>query len=104
MRTWKFKLDMNNNGLFTISDVWEILTSIFFYPGDLMILLILDSKLEVFFEVSAKDYGGPLSFLVSVATWCMLYALAIGSGHSNSSHYNHDRRENKGFDQVDDED
>jgi hypothetical protein len=98
MRNWKFKIDMNNDGLFTISDIWEILTSIFLYPGDLMILLILDTKLEVFFEVSARDYSGTLSFFVSLVTWGTLYALTIGP-----SHFDHDRRENEGFDQVDDE-
>ena len=89
---------MNNDGLFTISDIWEIIISIFFYPGDLMILFILDTKLEVFFEVAGKDYSGTLSFFVSLVTWCTLYALTIGS-----SHFNHDRRENEGFDQVDNE-
>lgn len=69
MRDWMIKKDMNSDGIFTISDVGEILYFLFFYPGDLVIYLMIGTRVGIFFEFSSTDYGGFFSGIFSLFVW-----------------------------------
>ena len=82
MRQWTFKADINNDGLFTISDVWDILYSIFYYPGDFLISYMLNTKLGPFFELSTNDYGRDFSFFLSMLGWFIILSTVLVIAHS----------------------
>jgi hypothetical protein len=74
-RQWKFVSDMNYSGAVTISDFWEWVQWLFFYPGDVVMLLAMGSFHSVgrFFEVSPLSYGGVWSGIFSGFLWLILY-------------------------------
>ena len=82
MRQWTFRQDFNNDGIFTISDVFGILQSIFLYPGDFMISYMLNTKLGPFFELSKNDYGGDFSFALSFLGWFLILSTVLLIAHS----------------------
>ena len=75
---WSFLLDMNRDGVFTISDIWVWVSFVFFAPGDGLIYLVLNSFPDVgtFLEYSVADYGGISSGIISFVVWL---CLIIGS-------------------------
>lgn len=78
-RQWAFKLDMNHNGSFTITDLWAWFKWLYFYPGDLIIKITI-SKIPAFahfFELTQNSYGGIFSGIVSFIIWFLL--LILGS-------------------------
>jgi len=88
LRDWGLRWDMNYDGSFTISDVWALLHSLFFYPGDWIIAhWLINSAFGNFFEFSKTDFGGVFSMLIStllwgillLLLWLLLYALIIAS-------------------------
>lgn len=72
---------MNGDGIFTISDVWEILYLLFFYPGDFVVYRLIGTEFGTFFEFSSADYGGFLSGVISFIVWgyvfFLVYALFV---------------------------
>ena len=79
LRDWGLRWDMNYDGVFTISDVWAILHSLFFYPGDLIVYIILNTKVGIFLEFSTSNYGGFFSGIISFLAWwiCIIIAFFI---------------------------
>ena len=65
-RQWEFVADMNFDGFVTISDIGLWWKWFFSYPGDLVVLLLTNNNIGRFFELSAADYGGMFSFLISL--------------------------------------
>ena len=74
MRQWFPSLDMNYDGVFTISDVGLWFPWLFFFPGDLIVLVFINiiPPLGRFFEMNVESYGGIFSAIVSVLFWFML--------------------------------
>ena len=68
---WQIALDMNGDGLVTISDMWLWLKWIFFAPGDLLLLLLMKywTPIALFLEISPKDLSGFFSGLISSFVW-----------------------------------
>lgn len=77
MEQWSFIADMNYSGSITISDVWLWVKWIYFYPGDLLLYLIMNRTphLASFFEISIDNYGGKLSGMMSVIAWIVLLTI-----------------------------
>jgi hypothetical protein len=75
-RQWKFVSDINYSGAVTISDFREWVQWLFFYPGDVVMFLALESFPSVgrFFEVSPLSYGGIWSGIFSGLLWMLLYS------------------------------
>jgi len=79
-RYWKPVSDMNGDGLTTISDVSAWFGWLFYYPGDLIILFIksypepalLFEQLATFFETTTPQYGGWISFFISLVAWLVV--------------------------------
>ena len=72
---WSLLLDMNRDGLFTISDIWSWVSYGFFAPGDGFIFLVLNSFPDVgtFLEYSVADYGGISSGIISSVVWLSIF-------------------------------
>ena len=60
-RLWAFVEDMDYNGVITISDVWLWFKWLYFYPGDLIVYILLNDAPEIgqFFEMSKKSSFTP---------------------------------------------
>jgi len=74
-RRWSFTADMDGNGTITITDARRWVSWLYYYPGDLLIRVCSGSRVGQFFELSAEDYGGTLSFLVSLMCWILWLVL-----------------------------
>ena len=70
-RKWGFDLDMNYDGLVSISDFWHLLEWLYFYPGDLLFYLISENlpELSRFFELSFESYSSTTSGIISLIMW-----------------------------------
>jgi hypothetical protein len=77
--TSALRLDVNDDGQFTISDVPVWLVEAFFLPGDWLIWATLTYAAPVarFLELGAADYGSVLSGSVSGLIWLALVILAV---------------------------
>lgn len=77
-RIWSFISDMNCDGVVTISDVSRWLGWLYFYPGDLLLMLIMRETPNVarFFEITDADYGKFVSFAVSGLFWLLCVTCA----------------------------
>ena len=79
-RHWKPISDMNGDGFITISDVSAWIGWLFYYPGDFFIYVIGSDRglglafirLARFFETTPPQYGGWISFFISLAAWVVL--------------------------------
>lgn len=78
-RDWGLRWDMTGDGAFTISDVYLLLISLFFYPGDVVVYALLGSSVGNFFEMTAASYGGGFSFLVSILFWLVVFLIVSSS-------------------------
>jgi hypothetical protein len=78
-RQWKFVSDMDYSGALTISDCWEWMHWLFFYPGDVAMLMAMRSfpSIGQFFEVSPLSYGGVWSGIFSGFLWMLLYGQVL---------------------------
>ena len=73
---WNPIRDMNRDGAFTISDIFQWLGYLFHSSGDFLIFLLMGSpELAQFLEISAASYGGFLSGLVSAFIWFAAFAI-----------------------------
>jgi hypothetical protein len=79
MRQWSFVADMNSEGIITVSDVWLWVKWLFFYPGDLLLQVIVNyaPALATFLELAPSSFGGWGSGTISFFAWLVLL-LAIG--------------------------
>jgi len=57
--------------------VWLWVKWLYFYPGDLLLSIIIGTPFGRFFEVSPNNFGGFLSFLLSLPIWVVILA-ALG--------------------------
>jgi|APSaa5957512535_1039671.scaffolds.fasta_scaffold43204_2 hypothetical protein len=76
VRHWIFTPDMNLDGSVTISDIGLWVNWLFTYPGDWVILKLTHSDIGRFFEFSTADYGGFLSFWISIFVFIALPFMA----------------------------
>lgn len=76
---YPFVIDVNGDGQFTVTDVLRWLGEFFFLPGDWLIYSVTTRLPETarFLELSADNYGGNLSLLVSGVFWFALFILVI---------------------------
>ena len=65
--------DMNLDGVVTISDVWLWLQWLYFLPGDLTALVLLDSPVGNFFEITLSSLNGLGSGVLSFFFWFVLF-------------------------------
>ncbi|WP_108651662.1 hypothetical protein [Dongshaea marina] len=77
MRTWKFVIDMNQDGQFSGSDIWAWSLWLYFYPGDWFIKIIMEQlpKFAQLVSLSEASYQGLLPGFISAVCW--LYLLLI---------------------------
>ncbi|MHA1539298.1 MAG: hypothetical protein ACTSXQ_02355 [Alphaproteobacteria bacterium] len=66
MRNWNIVTDMNFDGIFTITDIWMLVKSLFYYPGDFILKLLIDTEFGAFLELNSNFYGGTLSGFISL--------------------------------------
>ena len=80
-RLWKFAEDMNYDGSITISDYWLWLKWLFFYPGDLTLLVVIKvfPELSQFPGLGPDNYSGILSGLISVVAWIFVFLVLYGA-------------------------
>jgi len=85
-RQWELVSDMNGDGFITISDVWAWVGWVFYYPGDIAIYsmnsiregALLLNNYARFFETTPPQYGGWVSFFISLAAWGFLSLMVLG--------------------------
>jgi hypothetical protein len=65
--------DMNLDGVVTISDVWLWLQWLYFLPGDLAALVLLDSPVGDFFEITLSSLQGIGSGVLSFMFWFVVF-------------------------------
>jgi len=70
-RQWRFVSDMDHNGAITVDDVWSWLGWLYFYPGDVVLSLLINKfpAAAKFFDIYPDNYGGMLSFIISLIIW-----------------------------------
>ena len=75
MRNWAFTADMNYDGIVTISDVWLWFKWLYFYPGDLLLLLTMEflPSFSAFLEISPENFGGTFSGIIGFFIWFVLF-------------------------------
>ncbi|MCY1427556.1 hypothetical protein D9M71_434060 [compost metagenome] len=83
LRQWSFIADMNHSGSITIGDIWLWCDWLFYYPGDTLILFLINHappKFIQFFEITYNSYGGPFSGVISGVVFLFIFgALSLGS-------------------------
>ena len=62
-------LDMNNNGIITISDVGYLFRELFHAPGMFLINLIQETRVGLFFEASYYKCRGSVMSTFSMLFW-----------------------------------
>ena len=79
IKPWEFVSDMNSDGVFTMSDIVEILIQLFFLPGDSLLFLILNylPKVTELLEFSYDDYHGMFAGIVSFIVWVFLIPIIV---------------------------
>lgn len=77
----RFRLvaDLTGDGAFTISDVWAWFKWIYFAPGDLASILLLDTGLGNFLEMSVDTLSGLGSGVFSLFFWLLMFAFYAGA-------------------------
>jgi hypothetical protein len=72
-REWSFIADMNYDHSITISDLWLWFKWLYFYPGDFILSIVIDTKLGLFFELTKSNYGGYFSGIISIIIWVIIF-------------------------------
>ena len=86
-RQWGFIADMNYSGAITISDIWLWFKWLYFWPGDHIVNMLVESThikpIISFFEITITydNYGGLFSGIVSFFIWCILLNLENIADH-----------------------
>lgn len=71
---------MNRDGVVTISDVWLWFKWLYFYPGDVVLEVILKIPgLATFLEVSDASFGGSASGIMSAPVWGFVWLMIWAS-------------------------
>ena len=73
------KVDMNNDGSFTITDVWMWMKWVFTFPGDVLLIaaMIYLPGVALFLEIRPNVVGRWLSLLLSFYCWSVATGTAI---------------------------
>jgi hypothetical protein len=76
-RLWSFAADMSLDGQVTISDIWLWFSWAYFYPGDLVVAMMLSTApgFARFFEMTPAGYGASFSGVVSFFAWVLVVLL-----------------------------
>jgi hypothetical protein len=77
---WQIALDMNGDGLVTVSDAWLWLKWIMLAPGDVLLLLLMKHGTSIAFTLQMHPQSGLygyLSALISAAAWLFVASSAI---------------------------
>ena len=72
---FRFVADLNGDGVFTVSDVGAWFNWVYFAPGDSIAILLLNSGLGNFLEISTDSINGLGSGVFSFFAWWMLFAV-----------------------------
>lgn len=73
---FNFVTDMNADGVFTISDMWEWFKWAYFAPGDLAAILLMNTSFGNFLEINHDSLSGGNSGVFSFIVWLFLWAWA----------------------------
>ena len=78
-RLWNFVQDMNSDGNINITDITLWVKWLFFYPGDVIIRLLIRKvpNVAIFLEVSFNNYGGIMSGVLSFIIWAFILVSMI---------------------------
>jgi len=76
LRLWEFVADMNFDGAVTISDIWLWIKWWYTLPGDIVVVILAQTPIARFFEISFSDVGGGISAIVSVLY--LIWVLPMG--------------------------
>ena len=70
-RHWVPVVDMNLDGVFSISDVGLWFTWFYFLPGDFLVWFFIKAApfIGTFFEMNIESYGGVFSGIFSLIIW-----------------------------------
>lgn len=66
-----FRWDANADGIFTVSDIWELAVWLFYWPGNAALSLIEKyvPKIARFFEIDISSQYGGFAVLISIIAW-----------------------------------
>jgi hypothetical protein len=78
-RRWEFVADMTGNGTVTVSDFWQWIEWLYFWPGDGLMYLVMKyvPAVGAFLELTPGRYGGPLSLFISFGLWIVALVLFV---------------------------
>ena len=80
---FSFVMDMNADGVFTISDLWEWFKWLYFAPGDLAAIFLMNTSLGNFLEVNFNTLSGVSSGIFSFFAWLVLFLWAVSALDGN---------------------
>src|SRR5262245_24471609 len=80
VQRWRFVWDINGDGTVTISDVYLWLSWVFFAPGYLVLLLMMQTlpTVALFLELTPNSLSGTLSGVLSAIAWLFAFG-AVGA-------------------------
>ena len=78
-RPWHFPLDMNGDGIFTITDVIKLMKQLFFLPGDSLAYLAINKapRIAQFFELGHDKFHGVLTGIISFIAWVVFFIILM---------------------------
>lgn len=73
-KPWIFQKDINQDGVFTISDVQGWIIQLYFLPGEFFLYILINyfSSIALFFEIDPGSSHGVLSGLISFIAWVLV--------------------------------
>ena len=74
-----FNKDQNLDGVFTISDVVSIIKEIYFFPGKLLVELLGNTELGVFFELNFLSCTSTLTAVYCLFVWWTILGACVWS-------------------------
>lgn len=70
------RMDMNGDGLSTISDIWSLIGAVFYFPGNLVIdWLSQSSKVAAFLEITPGSCGNGSALAISIIFWLIAFGV-----------------------------
>jgi len=76
MTSW---LDVNHDGLFTITDVELLAKYIGCWPGNFLLNVLRHTPLGTFFEIGPFDQYTTAAWTISVIVWLVVWAFVWGA-------------------------
>ena len=78
-RPWHFQLDINGDGIFTVTDVFKSTGRLFFLPGDSLIYFTINEAPRVarFLELGRDSFHGILSGIISLIAWVLFLVIVL---------------------------